>query len=263
MYSSSKFGLVISFIIFTLGAIGILFIPFLNAFLKLLLIGILFLIIQIAIYVSLKKRFDRYLKLYNDCDFIKLVSKLEKKYNKNTNNRIKPLYESYLFMCYYYLHVFDKLKPLINRIEDEYSKMKNTINKIDYNYYLFDYYIDLNNYDKVLQHRNEMKKLLQTINLDYNKERKKIYLSDYFIMTYRIALIETKTNKKILQEAEEHFLNEFNNEELVRKVSSANQLVTIYERLDNEEKAKEYADFVIKNHKDYYIDPKRIAKYSK
>lgn len=263
MLFTSRVGRIVSFIIFILGTIGILFIPFLNIIFKVILIIIIFLIIQIVGYISFKKSFIRNTKLCMDCNFIELEKELEKKYNENRKYITKSIYEFCLLTCYSYLHEFDKEKPFVEKLENEYSKTKDSIKKIKYNSYLFNSYFNIKNYDKVIKLRDDMKRLLQTVNIDYNRNDKQDYLEIYYSMNYRIALCEEKTDEKILQEAEKYYLERFNDKTLLFKVKSAINLVTIYEKLGNEKKAREYADFVIKNHKDYFIDEEKFAKYSK
>lgn len=263
MLFTSRVGRIVSFIIFILGTIGILFIPFLNIIFKIILIIIYFLIIQIVGFLNFKKSFIRYANLSMNCNFIELEKEVEKKYNENRKSITKPLYELCLRSCYSYLHEFNKAKPFVDRIETKYSKTKDSVKKIKYNYYLFSYYFGIKDHDKIIKLRDDMKRLLQTVNIDYNRNDKQDYLSNYYGMNYRISLCEEKTDKKILQEAEEYFLKGFNDEILSNKVTNAINLITIYEKLGNEKKAREYADFVIKNHKDYYIDEEIFAKYSK
>lgn len=264
MFSTSRVGRIISFIIFILGSIGILFIPFLDIIFKIILIVVFFLIIQIVTFINLRKCFAKYQVLYNNCELNELIKKLEKKYKENNKSKMKSLYMDYLFMCYCLTHELDKIKPLVNKIENELSNMKDSTNKIEYIINLFNYYLIIKDYDKTMELRDEMKRLLRTVNIDKNRNIKQKYLSSYYSMNYRIALYTDKTDKKILQEAEKLYLERFNNNDvLIIKVFSAIELISIYEKLGNEKKAKEYADYVIKNHKDCYIEPERISKYSK
>lgn len=217
-----------------------------------------------ALYILFRKiDFRMYVNLYNklhSCnidEFINKTNKLIKSYeNKNQTLRFK------LSLIYAYIQT-NKLEEASKLLEN----FGNIYNDISYDVFIRSeillYTCELNlkikEYAKAENSFNQVKNIIQKERLLESSTFSPIIYHYYLLLDCKIKCL--KNDKKTFNDIEEALTSNINYT-MLEKVKCADELVTIYEKLGNKEKAKEYAKFLIENHKDYYVDPKRITKYS-
>ncbi len=244
--------------------LGILFIyPFSLLKMKIILLLFILLLFILTLFMVLYIRLlllDK--KIYN-CDFKELKPTFEKIIEGKTPIS-KFYYKSRAFMFFYYINDIDKLTKLKDKEIVKYKNTNDSVQKILRCIHLMEYFILSKEIDQAKELQKDLYNMLRTVNLDYNYLTKKKILFMYENLKYDIIFSESNYDKKLLEEAEKYYLLKFKTEDkMLYKLIISNCLVTIYEKLGDKEKAKEYAEFLIANHKDYYVDSKRIAKYSK
>lgn len=205
-----------------------------------------------------KKISDKY--LFN-CEIDKYRNIALSYLNKNVNSVVSSWLKGNLILCYAFLND----KELLEKEAGEYVNRTNNLKiKIDNLLSLANVYNIIGDYESVSKIKDDIYNILQNRNIDKYIKDKEAVIKKYDGLSKIVDANSDTKNKdkqKAVADIFERTLDK--SKYILQKVGYNYQLILIYERLGNKEKAEDCAKYVLENHKDFYLDPKIISKYSK
>lgn len=210
----------------------------------------------LSTFMHCKKIIDKY--LFN-CEIEKYKSIAEKHLKKNVNSIVTCWLKGNLILCYAFLND----KKLLNEASEEFVKETNNLKiKIDNLVSLANVYNIIGDYESVSKIKDAIYNILRAENIDKYIKDKEAVIKKYDGLSKIVDANNDTKNKDKQKVVEDIFKRKLDQSKYVlQKVGCNYQLILIYERMENKEKAEECAKYVLENHKDFYLDPTIMDKY--